>query len=140
MADTRHSENIETEESEELDISFFEIPPAAAYFETIQQLQKLNAKLDVLIGHQCEVLAALNSTDVDTNLNQARAEVARLYEAHLLQYFGDTDIDREALKKSIHPADRHPAEADPATDKPEENKFVDKDPQEEDPASNESSQ
>ncbi|MCH8121943.1 MAG: hypothetical protein IH853_02365 [Bacteroidetes bacterium] len=104
MSDTEHLE------PEELDIAFFEIPPAAAYFETIQQLQKVNAKLDVLIGHQCEILAALNETDVETNLDQARTEVARLYEAHLLRYFSETDIDKEALKKSIHPADRQHSE------------------------------
>ncbi|GMQ83203.1 MAG: hypothetical protein BMS9Abin05_2693 [Rhodothermia bacterium] len=129
MSDTEHSE------PEDVDISLFEIPPAAAYFETIQQLQKVNAKLDVLIGHQCEILAALNSTDVDSNLDQARSEVARLYEAHLLRYFGETDIDKEALKRSIHHADRRSAEADLEDDRPSANNSADQKPAKGDSAS-----
>lgn len=90
----------------ELDISVFEIPPAASYFESIQQLQKLNAKLDVVIGNQARILSALNRTEAAAELAKSKKEVALLYERYLLRYFENTDIDPEALKGAIHPDDR----------------------------------
>ena len=89
-----------------LDISIFQIPPAAAYFETIQQLQKVNAKLDVLIRNQCEMMARLNESDVSEDLRRTRNEIAQLYEAHLVRYFDGTDLDPEAIRSTIHPEDR----------------------------------
>jgi hypothetical protein len=89
-----------------LDISVFEIPPAAAYFETIQQLQKVNAKLDVLIRNQCEMMARLNESDVAEELRRTRTEIAQLYEAHLVRYFDGTDLAPEAIRNTIHPDDR----------------------------------
>lgn len=90
----------------ELDISVFEIPPAAAYFETIQQLQKVNAKLDVLIRNQSEIVAKLNGTDAAIELEASRKEVASQYEQNLLHYFEGADLDPEALRGTIDPADR----------------------------------
>ncbi len=91
---------------QEFDISVFEIPPAAAYFESVQQLQKINAKLDVIIGNQCEILARLTETKRSKHIEDARREIARLYEAYLARHFEDTGIDREALLRTIHPDDR----------------------------------
>lgn len=91
---------------QEFDISVFEIPPAAAYFESVQQLQKINAKLDVIIGNQCEILAKLTETKRSVHIEEARREIARLYEEYLARHFEDTGIDREALLKTIHPDDR----------------------------------
>ena len=91
---------------QEFDISVFEIPPAAAYFESVQQLQKINAKLDVIIGNQCEILAKLTETNRSEHIEGARREIARLYEEYLARHFEDTGIDREALLKTIHPDDR----------------------------------
>lgn len=89
-----------------LDISVFEIPPAAAYFESIQQLQKVQAKLDVMIEFQCEILAALKNTDLQSQKGKANVRMAKRYESLLLRYFEETDIDPESLLASIHPADR----------------------------------
>ena len=88
------------------DPTVFEIPPAAAYFETIQELQKVNAKLDVLIRNQCEIKAVLNKTDAVAEQRAVRREVAERYETLLLRYFEETDVDLAALRNTIHPDDR----------------------------------
>jgi len=92
----------------EFDISVFEIPPAAAYFESVQQLQKINAKLDVILGNQCEILAKLTDTKLSGHIEEVRRKIARLYESYLARHFEDTGIDREALLNTIHPDDRVP--------------------------------
>jgi len=103
----RHAMKKDEPVSEEaFDISFFEIPPAAAYFETIQQLQKVNAKLDVLLQGQCEIKAALKETNPNSEAEQARRAVARRYEELLLRYFDGTDLSPDALRSTIHEEDR----------------------------------
>ena len=96
----------------EFDISVFEIPPFAAYFETIQQLQKLSAKLDVLLDNQCKIMAMLGTTAESEHLEEARREIARRYEEHLAQYFSETGIERNELLSTIHADDRVREEGD----------------------------
>jgi len=96
------------------DISGFEIPPAAAYFETIQQLQKVNAKLDVLLQGQSEIKAALMDRDASAELERMLSSVAKRYEALLLRYFEGTDISPAAIRQTIHDEDRTNGE-DPAS-------------------------
>jgi len=95
-----------TANEEVFDISGFEIPPAAAYFETIQQLQKVSAKLDVLLQGQSEIKAVLMHRDASTELDQMLKAVAQRYEALLLRYFEGTDISPAAIRKTIHEEDR----------------------------------
>jgi hypothetical protein len=100
------------------DISIFEIPPAAAYFETIQQLQKVSAKLDVLLQGQCEIKAALKETSPASEVEQVRRAVAQRYEELLLRYFEGTDLNQEALKGTIHEDDRVYDSRDPGFRRP----------------------